>query len=58
MSRDTPIVGAEVPDQRQIRLTRAVRNLDEFLEFLARLDAVCGPVARPREPTTGEWFLL
>ena len=56
--REAPIVGADVPDQTQLRgLTRA-SDLDEFLEFLADLEAVFGPLHRRRELTTGERFLL
>jgi hypothetical protein len=54
---DAPIVGTEVADQSRIRSPR-IRDLDEFIEFLARLEDLFGPMARPREITTGEWFLL
>jgi hypothetical protein len=58
VARETPIVGAGVPDQTRLRPLREVRSLDEYLDFLAQLEAVFGPVARPRELTTGERFLL
>jgi hypothetical protein len=51
-------VGPEVPDQRSLRPPRRVRDLDEFLEFLARLERMFGRVERSREPTTGDRFLL
>lgn len=58
MRSEPPIVGVDVPDQVALRGTRAVRDLDEFLEFLARLQAIFGPIEKLREPTTGDRFLL
>ena len=55
---DVPIVGRDVIDQRVLRPVRRVRELDEFLEFLAQLEAVFGVRERPREITTGDRFLL
>jgi hypothetical protein len=57
MHGDPPIVGTDVPDQSRLRLT-SIRDIDEFIEFLTRLEDVFGPIARPPEITTGEWFLL
>ena len=57
MHGDPPIVGTDVPDQSRLRST-SMRDIDEFIEFLARLEDVFGPIARPPEITTGEWFLL
>ena len=56
--RDVPIVGREAIDQRVLRPVQPVRELDEFLEFLAHLEAVFGVLERPREITTGDRFLL
>jgi len=56
--REAPIVGADVPDQTRLRGPERVRDLDEFLEFLAGLEAVFGPLERRRELTTGDRFLL
>lgn len=36
----------------------SVRTVEEFVEFLAALEAVFGPDDRPRPPTTGHRFLL
>jgi len=47
-----------VIDQRVRRPVQRVRDLDEFLEFLAHLDAIFGVLERPREITTGDRFLL
>jgi hypothetical protein len=55
---EAPIVGPDVPDQRSLRTPQGVRDLDEFVEFLAHLEAVFGPVERPREVTRGGRFLL
>jgi len=52
------IIGAEVPDQASLRVPQRVRDLDEFLAFLAKLEAVFGPIARRRHVTTGDHFLL
>ncbi len=52
------IIGAEVPDQASLRAPEGVRDLDEFLEFLAQLEAVFGPIERTRQVTTGDRFLL
>jgi len=35
-----------------------VRSVEEFVEFLAALEAVFGPDERPRPPTVGGRFLL
>jgi hypothetical protein len=56
--RDTQIVGPDVGDQTRLRPQPAVRDLDEFLEFLARLEAVFGPIERRPQLTTGKRFLL
>ena len=55
---DASIVGAEVADQTHLRGRERVTTLDQFLEFLSQLEAVFGPLARPREPSTGNRFLL
>jgi hypothetical protein len=52
------IIGAEVPDQTRLRPEPPIRAVDDFLDFLARLEAVFGPLERPREPTTGDRFRL
>ena len=52
------IIGAEVPDQASLRVPQRVRDLDEFLAFLAQLEAVFGPIERRRQVTTGDHFLL
>ena len=58
MPREAPIVGADVPDQTRLRKPEPIRDLDEFLEFLAELEAVFGPLERRRELTVGDHFLL
>jgi hypothetical protein len=58
-SKNTPLVGRDVPDQTRLRATAPVRNLDEFLAFLEDLRVVTPPgEAPPRPPTTGDHFLL
>lgn len=59
-SRDTPLIGTEVSDQRRLRPAAPVRDLDEFLEFLKRLGALAPARGTPtrRPPTTGDRFLL
>lgn len=53
-----PIVGEDVGQQDRLRPIRRVRNLDEFLRFLAWIEATLGPVKRPVRPITGDSFLL
>ncbi len=48
----------DVPDPRGLRSDPPVRSVEEFVAFLAELEAVFGPDERPRGPTTGERFLL
>jgi hypothetical protein len=55
---DPPIVGRAVADQASLRTGQSVRDLDEFLAFLARLEAIFGRIPRRREVTTGDRFLL
>jgi len=52
------IVGHDVPSQSILRSRRAVRDLDEFIAFLRRIEAIFGRVVRPRRPTIGDHFLL
>jgi hypothetical protein len=52
------IVGPEVPDQRRLRPPRPVEDLAEFVEFLARLEEMFGPMKRRRTITRGGRFLL
>jgi hypothetical protein len=47
-----------VPDQARVRPAAPVRDLDEFLRFLAWIEAVFGPIRRPVRVTTGDRFLL
>jgi len=56
--RPDTIVGTEVRDQSELRPPLPVRDLDQFLEFLAQLEALFGPIEAPRVPTTGDRFLL
>ena len=56
--RNDRIVGPDVGDQVGRRPQAPVRDLDQFLEFLAQLDAFFGPIERPRPFTTGDRFLL
>ncbi len=58
MNPDAPIVGDDVPDQGRLRPTSPVRTLDEFLQFLAWMEAAFGPIARPATVTSGSRFLL
>jgi hypothetical protein len=48
----------DVPDQRMLRPDLPVRSVEEFVAFLAELEAIFGRDDRPRGPTTGERFLL
>ncbi len=57
-ARADSLIGPDVPDQAVLRPPRAVRDLDDFLRFLAEIAAVVGPTATPRTPTTGDRFLL
>ena len=41
-----------------LRPPRGITILDEFIEFLARIEEVFGSLERPREPTVGDHFLL
>ena len=52
-----PLVSA-IPDQRRLRPEPPVRSVDEFVAFLAEVEAVVGRDERPRPPTTGVRFLL
>jgi hypothetical protein len=52
------IVGPNVRRQTTLRPPKAVRDLDEFLDFLERLEAVFGRIERPRRITRGRHFLL
>ena len=56
--REAPIVGDAVPDQARVRPAAPVRDLDEFLRFLAWIEEVFGPIQRPVRVTTGDRFLL
>lgn len=56
--RRTPLVGGRIADQRRIREQRPVRDLDEFLGFLAKLEGVCGPLEKPARINRGTIFLL
>jgi len=58
MERDKSIVGRAVPDERILRPRRPTRSLDEFIAFLAQLEAVFGSPPRRREPATGDDFRL
>ncbi|MCW5890719.1 MAG: hypothetical protein KIT14_09215 [bacterium] len=49
---------ADVPDQRTLRPDPPVRSLEEFVAFLAEVEAVVGPDRRPRPPTVGDRFRL
>jgi hypothetical protein len=52
------LIGLNVPDQAVLRPPRPVRDLDEFLHFLAQIAALTGPTDTPRTLTTGDHFLL
>jgi len=55
---ETFIIGSDVPDQTRLRVREPVKDLDEFLEFLAHLEDMFGSTERPRQVTTGDRFLL
>jgi hypothetical protein len=57
-ARADTLIGPDVPDQAVLRPPRPVRDLDEFLRFLAEISALVGPTDTPRPPTTGHRFLL
>lgn len=48
----------ELPDRPCLDDARPVRSIEEFVEFLASLEAVVGPDKRSRSPTKGGRFLL
>jgi hypothetical protein len=48
----------DVADQRTLRPDPLVRSIEEFVAFLAQVEAVVGTDDRPRRATTGERFLL
>src|SRR5262245_59432855 len=52
-----PLV-ADIPHQRVLRPDSPVRSLEEFVEFLAAVEAVGGSDDRPRKPMIGDRFLL
>jgi hypothetical protein len=55
----TPLVGRAVAEQRRLRPGRPIRRLDEFLAFLAELEALFGPIEKPaRIPDGGKVFRL
>jgi len=58
MSSHDGIVGPEVVDQQVLRPQATVRDLAEFLDFLAQIEAVFGRFERQAGLTTGEHFLL
>ena len=45
-------------DQRRIRPTMPIRDLDEYVKFLAEVEAVFGPIRQPRRISRGGRFLL
>ena len=55
---EASIVGSKVRDQARLRPQEPVRDLDEFLEFLARLEVLFGPIAQKRPLARGSRFLL
>jgi hypothetical protein len=52
------IVARDVADQLLLRPPRPASDLDEFLEFLGRIEDLFGPTEPSRCPTTGEHFRL
>jgi hypothetical protein len=52
------IVGPGVADQDRLRPPVPTSDLDDYIEFLAQLEALFGPPAQPREVTSGDRFLL
>ncbi len=48
----------EIPERSLLDPDRPVRSIEEFVEFLAALEAVFGPDDRPRPPMTGGRFRL
>lgn len=47
-----------IPDQRDIRSARPIRDLSEFLAFLEDAERVAGRAPRELEPTVGTKFRL
>jgi hypothetical protein len=47
-----------MPAQDALRGVPSVSSLEELVEFLAAVEAVCGPDDRVRPPTLGDRFLL
>jgi hypothetical protein len=56
--RRNAIVGRAVRSQASVRPQGSVRDLDEYLDFLARLRKVIGPDERPPGRIRGDRFLL
>jgi hypothetical protein len=54
----TPLVGRAVAEQRRVRPERPIRRLDDFLAFLAELEALFGPIEKPACITSGKVFRL
>ncbi len=53
-----PIAAGDVPDQARLRPREAVRNLDEFLEFLGWIEGAFGRTKPSERLATGEHFRL
>ena len=54
MTLGEPIVAGDVADQGRVRPLDPVRDLDEFLAFLAWIETAFGRTERPRRLTTGD----
>jgi len=55
---NAPSRRAHVRDQGLLRVPRKIKSLDEYLEFLAQIEALFGPIERPPRLSTGDHFLL
>jgi hypothetical protein len=53
-----PIVGSRFRRREELRSTRPVDDLDEFLAFLDELEEVFGPVPKSPRITRGSRFVL
>ncbi|MGH7802827.1 MAG: hypothetical protein ACREQJ_00640 [Candidatus Binatia bacterium] len=45
-------------DQRRLRPTEPIRRLSKFLEFLAEIEEIFGPITKTRRIAGGGRFLL
>lgn len=57
-SDEAPIAAGSIPEQEELRPTRPVRSVEEFLRFLAEVEELFGPVEKPPGGIGGDRFVL